>query len=178
MCGESTRALDADPRTSKNELGAELVNAPSGATVLTEPALKSLDASPRSSAPRVTYRLCTPQWHLLRRTLRLGVIPTLAPYSASPCCYRNSTVVIRSCVLICSKPRPSLWLSELRQGALDVLLLGCRSRRRLNGRLVSDRFLLAVPADDPLPERGRVSQRDVMRGVGAIGGGRCLAIRR
>jgi len=54
-------------------------------------------------------------------------------------------------------------LGELRRGALDVLLLALPvDQPDLETLpLFEDQFLLAVPADDPLPERSRVCTRDV-----------------
>jgi LysR family hydrogen peroxide-inducible transcriptional activator len=54
-------------------------------------------------------------------------------------------------------------VSELAQGTLDVLLLALPIERAEfeTVTLFSDRFVLAVPANDPLPERARVTRRDV-----------------
>jgi len=54
-------------------------------------------------------------------------------------------------------------VTELTHGALDVILLALPlDKPQLETLpLFDDRFLLAVPADDPLPERTRVTTRDV-----------------
>ena len=67
--------------------------------------------------------------------------------------------------------------NELAQGTLDVLLLALPLEKAEFETMVlfSDRFLLAVPADDPLPERARVSKGDVdARELVLLGEGHCL----
>ena len=99
---------------------------------------------------------------LLSGTLRLGVIPTLAPY----------VLPVLLPVVHCTHPDLCLDLletqtetlvSELAQGTLDVLLLALPLEKSPFETVVlfTDRFLFAVPADDPLPERSRVTPDDV-----------------
>jgi LysR family transcriptional regulator, hydrogen peroxide-inducible genes activator len=68
-------------------------------------------------------------------------------------------------------------VSELEQGTLDVLLLALPLEKTEFETVVlfRDRFLFAVPADDPLPERARVKPRDVnARRLVLLEEGHCL----
>jgi LysR family transcriptional regulator, hydrogen peroxide-inducible genes activator len=68
-------------------------------------------------------------------------------------------------------------VSELTQGTLDVLLLALPLEKPEFETILlfTDRFLLAVPADDPLPERARVTPRDVdARRLVLLEEGHCL----
>jgi LysR family transcriptional regulator, hydrogen peroxide-inducible genes activator len=68
-------------------------------------------------------------------------------------------------------------VSELAQGALDVILLALPLEKAEFETidLFKDRFLLAVPAEDPLPERSRVTASDVnARRLVLLEEGHCL----
>jgi LysR family transcriptional regulator, hydrogen peroxide-inducible genes activator len=54
-------------------------------------------------------------------------------------------------------------VGELTRGALDVLLMALPggNPELVLPHVLTDRFLLAVPADDPLPENARVTPSDV-----------------
>jgi LysR family transcriptional regulator, hydrogen peroxide-inducible genes activator len=150
-------------RELENELGAELVARRHGVTVLTEAGAEV--ARRASSILSATHDLADCVRHngkLLSGTLRLGVIPTLAPY----------VLPVLLPVLHCTHPDLCLDLletqtetlvSELAQGTLDVLLLALPLEKSPFETVVlfTDRFLFAVPADDPLPERSRVTPDDV-----------------
>jgi LysR family transcriptional regulator, hydrogen peroxide-inducible genes activator len=162
-CSVSQPALSMQINELEKELGAKLVEHLQGVTVLTEigrevarraadilSAARDLADSARSSA------------HPLSGPLHLGIIPTLAPYVLPrilPELQRRYPELRLE--LIESQTRTLL--GELRRGALDVLLLALPvDQADLETlQLFEDYFLLAVPADDPLPERSRVCTRDV-----------------
>ncbi len=150
-------------RELENELGAELVTRRQGATVLT---VAGVEVARRAgSILSATYDLaeCVRRTGpLLSGTLRLGVIPTLAPYVLPvllPELHRSHPDM---CLDLLETQTKTL-VSALTQGELDVLLLALPLEKCELETIVlfSDRFLLAVPADDPLPERARVRACDV-----------------
>jgi len=164
-------------RELEHELGAELVTRRQGVTLLTEAGAEiarracSILGATRDLADCVRH-----SGPVLSGTLRLGVIPTLAPY------------VLPLLLPELHRRQPDLHLdlletqtktlqNELAQGTLDVLLLALPLEKAEFETMVlfSDRFLLAVPADDPLPERARVSKGDVdARELVLLEEGHCL----
>jgi LysR family transcriptional regulator, hydrogen peroxide-inducible genes activator len=152
-------------RELENELRAELVTRRQGATVLTE---AGAEVARRAvwilSASRDLAKCVHHTGPLLSCTLRLGVIPTLAPY-VLPLFLPELHRGYPDLRLDLLETQTKTLLSALAQGELDVLLLAlplenCELETIV---LFSDRFLLAVPAADPLPERARVRTRDVHR---------------
>ena len=162
-CAISQPALSMQIRDLEQELGAELVARGHGVTTLTEAGAEvarragSILNATRDLADCVRHR-----GKLLSGTLRLGIIPTLAPY------------VLPSLLPVLQRAHPDLCLdlletqtktlvSELAHGTLDLLLLALPLEKSEFETIVlfTDRFLLAVPANDPLPERARVTARDL-----------------
>jgi LysR family hydrogen peroxide-inducible transcriptional activator len=162
-CSVSQPALSIQISELEKELGTKLIEHRQGATALTEvghevarrgahilSAVRDLADSARRSA------------RTLSGPLHVGIIPTLAPYVLPRFlpelqrCYPELRLE-----LIESQTRTLL--GELRRGALDVLLLALPVNQPdlETLPLFEDHFLLAVPADDPLPERARVCTRDV-----------------
>ena len=113
---------------------------------------------------------------LLSGTLRLGVIPTLAPYVLPLLLPELHRAYPDLCLDLLETQTKAL-VSELGQGTLDVLLLALPLENTEFETVVlfNDRFLLAVPADDPLPERSRVRPSDVKaRRLVLLEEGHCL----
>ena len=164
-------------RELEHELGVELVTRHHGATALTEAGAEvARRASSILSATRDLAECVHHTGPLLSGTLRLGVIPTLAPYVLPlllPELHRSHPDL---CLDLLETQTKTL-VNALTQGELDVLLLAlplekCELETII---LFSDRFLLAVPADDPLPERAKVRARDVnARRLVLLEEGHCL----
>jgi LysR family transcriptional regulator, hydrogen peroxide-inducible genes activator len=99
---------------------------------------------------------------LLSGRLKLGIIPTLAPYvlpkvlPSLQARYPDLAVELR-------ETQTKVLIEELESGELDVVMLALP----LPGaeietlRLFDDPFLLAVPANDPLPRTARVNPREI-----------------
>ena len=176
-CSISQPALSMQIRELEHELAVELVTRRQGATVLTEAGAEvARRACSILSATRDLAECVRQRGRLLSETLRLGIIPTLAPYVLPlllPVLHR--TYPDLSVDLL--ETQTKTLVSELAQGSLDVLLLALplESNEFETFSLFNDRFLLAVPADDPLPERARVSPRDVnARRLVLLEEGHCL----
>jgi LysR family transcriptional regulator, hydrogen peroxide-inducible genes activator len=162
-CAISQPALSMQIRDLEHELGAELVTRRQGVTVLTEAGAEV--ARRAGSILSATRDLADSVRHggpLLSGTLRLGVIPTLAPY-VLPLILPELHHAHPDLCLDLLETQTKTLLSELALGTLDVLLLALPLEKTEfeTVMLFSDHFLLAVPAGDPLPERARVKPRDV-----------------
>lgn len=177
-CSISQPALSMQIRELERELGAELVNRrQGGATVLTETGTEVAQraSSILSAARDLTDCICRNR-PLLNGPLRFGVIPTLAPY-VLPLLLPELERSYPDLRLDLVESQTKTLVSELAQGTLDVLFLALpiENAEFETVTLFSDRFLLAVPADDPLPERGRVTRRDVnARELVLLEEGHCL----
>jgi LysR family transcriptional regulator, hydrogen peroxide-inducible genes activator len=176
-CAVSQPALSMQIRELELVIGAELVARRQGVTVLTEAGAEvARRVGPILSATRDLEDCVRGSGRLLSGSLRLGVIPTLAPYVLPlllPELHRSHPD-LRLDLL---ETQTKTLVSELAQGALDVLLLALPVEKADFESIVlfSDRFLLAVPADDPLPERARVRTRDVhARQLVLLEEGHCL----
>lgn len=176
-CGISQPAMSMQIRELEHELGAELVTRRQGVTVLTEAGAEvaqraySILSATRDLVDCVRY-----SGSLLSGTLRLGVIPTLAPYVLPLLLPELHRAYPDLCLDLLETQTKAL-VSELGQGTLDVLLLALPLENTEFETVVlfNDRFLLAVPADDPLPERSRVRPSDAKaRRLVLLEEGHCL----
>ena len=176
-CAISQPALSMQIRELEKELGADLLERRQGASVLTEIGAEVarrtgyILSATRDLADCVRQSGC-----VLGGTLRLGVIPTLAPYvlpRVLPELHRRYP----DAQLDLLETQTKDLIFELAHGALDLILLALPLERTdfETQHLFHDRFLMAVPADDPLPERARVTARDVnARRLVLLQEGHCL----
>jgi len=162
-CAVTQPALSMQIRELEKELEAELVERRTGEVVLTEIGAEvARRAEELLAAERDLVDFARHHRRPLTGRLRLGVIPTLAPY------------VLPKVLPVLQERYPSLRLDlretqtrtlteELADGALDLLLLALP----LDGNefetipLFVDPFLLAVPADDPRSETERVTPESI-----------------
>jgi LysR family hydrogen peroxide-inducible transcriptional activator len=113
---------------------------------------------------------------VLSGRLRLGIIPTLAPYIL-PLVLPRLQVKYPQLRLEVRETQTKTLLDELNRGELDAVMLALPA----DGAdvetlaLFDDAFLLAVPAADALPARGRVGVADVdQRRLILLEEGHCL----
>lgn len=176
-CGVSEPALSMQIRELERFLGVELIERRPGEATLT--ALGAEIAQRAGYILNATTDLVDLAHHgsrVLIGTLRLGVIPTLAPYILP----NLLQYLPRSHPELCLElveTKTSALLAELMRASLDVVLLALPIDKPelVTIRLFDDRFLLAVPADDPWSETSRVSARDVnQRKLLLLEEGHCL----
>jgi LysR family transcriptional regulator, hydrogen peroxide-inducible genes activator len=176
-CAISQPALSMQIRELEQQLGTGLVTRRNGMTVLTDAGVEvARRAGPILSATRDLADCVHQGGPLLSKTLRLGVIPTLAPY-VLPLLLPELHRTHPDLGLDLLETQTKTLITELRQGTLDVLLLALPLEKTELETVVlfSDHFLFAVPADDPLPERARVRPSDVnARRLVLLEEGHCL----
>src|SRR5271155_1248549 len=176
-CAVTQPALSMQIHELEEFLGGELVERCQGDAILTE--LGKQIAERAASILRDVHDLVDFAHHsgrLLTGTLRLGVIPTLAPYllpRVLPELQRRYPDLRPSLL----EAQTKTLLNELKQGNVDLLLLTLPVEKTdvETLELFEDRFLLAVPASDSLPERMRVTPQDVAgRNLILLEEGHCL----
>ncbi len=144
-------------------LGIELIERRPGAPMLTDLGIEIAQrAGTILGAVRDLTDLAQHRAKVLSGTLRLGVIPTLAPYIL-PHLLPQLDLEYPDLRLDLLEAQTKELLTELERGSLDVLLLALPLK--MAGfetiHLFTDHFLLVLPADDPLPETVRATPRDV-----------------
>ncbi len=176
-CSVSQPALSMQIRELEQSLGAELIERRHGAIAFTEIGAEVVRrAGAILAAARDLEDFARHSTRLLSGTLRLGVIPSLAPYvlpRVLPLLQRRHPDLR----LELRETQTATLLAEIGRGALDAVMLALpldESELETIG-LFHDRFLLAVPAGDALPDNARVTARDVeTRRLVLLEEGHCL----
>ncbi len=154
-------ALSMQVRELEREIGAELVERRTGVIALSEIGVEvarraeHILAATRDLVDFARHR------DVLSGRLRLGIIPTLAPYVLPRALPRlqKSYQLLR---LEVRETQTKTLLEELAGGELDTVMLALP----VDGAdletlpLFDDRFMLAMPASDPLPALRRVAVED------------------
>jgi LysR family transcriptional regulator, hydrogen peroxide-inducible genes activator len=176
-CGVSEPALSMQIHELERFLGVEMIERRPGATTFTELGAEIVRrAESILSATADLVDLAHHGSRILIGQLHLGVIPTLAPYvlpNLLPELHQRHPDLCLELL----ESQTKVLLTELARGTLDVVLLALPIGKREfeTVRLFEDRFLLAVPASDPWPERARVTVRDVdQRKLLLLDEGHCL----
>ena len=173
-CAVTQPALSMQIRELEGELGAALVERRPGEIVFTGTGLgvarraENILAATRDLIDFARHR------DLLSGELRLGIIPTLAPYILPRVLPRLQMAYPRLRLEV-RETQTKLLLEELAAGALDCVMLALPAEGAdvETLALFDDSFLLAVPASDKL--RGRVGVDDVdQRRLILLEEGHCL----
>jgi LysR family hydrogen peroxide-inducible transcriptional activator len=163
-CAVTQPALSMQVRELEREIGTALVERRPGEIVLTETGAEVARRAERILTATRDLIDFARHRDVLSGALRLGIIPTLAPY-VLPRFFPAVQKRYPELRLEVRETQTSLLLNELAGGELDCVMLALP----VDGadvetlKLFDDAFLLAVPADDPLPERGRVRVDDIER---------------
>src|SRR5690242_15117043 len=162
-CAVTQPALSMQIRELERELGADLIERRPGEIAVTETGrevaqrAEHILAATRDLADFVRHR------DVLSGPLKLGIIPTLAPYLL-PRVLPLLQARYPALRLDVRETQTDTLVAELAGGDLDCLLLALpvEGAEVETLPLFDDRFLLAAPAAEPLPKR-RVSIADVDR---------------
>lgn len=161
-CAVSQPALSMQLKQLEQEIGADLVERRPGDIALTD--------TGREVAQRAEHILAATRdlidfarhRDVLSGALRLGIIPTLAPYVLPRVLPRlqSQYPLLR---LEVRETQTKTLLDELGRGELDAVMLALPAEGAdvETLPLFDDPFLLAVPAGDPLPVRRRIGLTDV-----------------
>jgi LysR family hydrogen peroxide-inducible transcriptional activator len=175
-CSVTQPALSMQIRELEREIGAQLVERRPGEVMLTE--LGGEVAARAEAILTATRDLVDFARHrdLLSGHLKLGIIPTLAPY-VLPRVLPRLQAAHPHLRLDVRETQTKMLVEELSRGDLDCVMLALP----VDGAdvetlyLFDDPFLLALPANEPLPLSGRVSVEDVdQRRLILLEEGHCL----
>ncbi len=162
-CAVSQPALSMQILELEKELDAKLIERRPGEAALTDIGIEVVRRGERVLAAARDLVDCARHFgRTLSGRLKLGIIPTLAPYvlpkvlPALQTQYPDLTVELR-------ETQTKILIEELTGGDLDLVMLALPvNEAEIETRpLFDDRFLLAVPAGDPLPKTARVSANEI-----------------
>ena len=175
-CAVTQPALSMQIRELEREIGADLVERRPGDIALTD---TGLDVAQRAEQILAATRdLVDFARHrdVLSGSLKLGIIPTLAPY-VLPRLLPRLQAKYPKLRLEVRETQTKTLLEELARGELDAAMLALPAEGAdvETLALFDDAFLLAVPAADARPARGRVNVADVdQRRLILLEEGHCL----
>ena len=164
-CSVSQPALSMQVRELEREIGAELVERRPNEIAFTATGVEVAERAERILAATRDLIDFARHRDVLSGILKLGIIPTLAPYIL-PRILPKLQANYPQLRLEVRETQTKMLLEELVRGELDgvMLALPVEGADIETLRLFDDPFLLAVPATDERPLRGRVDVADVDQG--------------
>jgi LysR family hydrogen peroxide-inducible transcriptional activator len=164
-CAVTQPALSMQVRELEREIGAELVERRPNDIALTDTGLEVAERAERILAATRDLIDFARHRDVLSGALKLGIIPTLAPY-VLPRVLPQLQAAYPRLRLEVRETQTKMLLEELVRGELDgvMLALPVEGADIETLQLFDDPFLLAVPAADERPLRGRVDIADVDQG--------------
>jgi LysR family hydrogen peroxide-inducible transcriptional activator len=175
-CAITQPALSMQVRELEREVGAELVERRPNEIALTDTGLEVAQRAERILAAARDLVDFARHRAVLSGPLRLGIIPTLAPYVLPRVLPRLQAKFPQLRLELRETQTRSL-LDELVRGELDCVMLALPAEGAdiETLQLFNDPFLLAVPAADEWPLRGHISVADVdQRRLILLEEGHCL----
>ena len=162
-CAVTQPALSMQIRELEKDLGTGLVERRPGEVLLTETGMEVAQRAERLlAAARDLTDFARHSGRTLSGRLRLGVIPTLAPY-VLPRVLPTLQQRFADLRVELRETQTRTLMEELARGALDAVLLALPVEENdvETLTLFRDPFLLAVPAADARPDKARVDSRDI-----------------
>jgi LysR family hydrogen peroxide-inducible transcriptional activator len=161
-CAISQPALSMQVRELEREIGVALVERRPKEIALTDTGLEVAERAEQILAATRDLIDFARHRDVLSGSLKLGIIPTLAPYVLPRVLPRLQTKYLRLRLEL-RETQTKMLLQELARGELDCIMLALpvEDTDVETLRLFDDPFLLAVPAADELPIRGRIGIGDV-----------------
>ena len=163
-CAVTQPALSMQIRDLEKLLDVELIERRPGKAALTEIGVEVARRGERVlTAARDLVDFARHRGRILAGRLKLGIIPSLAPYLLPKVLPALQTRYPDLIVELREKLKPGFLMEELAGGELNAVMLALPvSDAEIETiRLFEDTFLLAVPADDPLPATARVGARQI-----------------
>jgi LysR family hydrogen peroxide-inducible transcriptional activator len=175
-CAVTQPALSMQIRELEREIGTELIERRPGDIALTDTGLEVAERAEQILTATQDLVDFARHRDVLSGQLRLGIIPTLAPYILPRVLPRLQAAYPQLRLEVRETQTKSL-LEELTRGALDAVMLALPAEGAdvETLPLFTDAFLLAVPANETSLPRGRVDIDDVdQRRLILLEEGHCL----
>jgi LysR family hydrogen peroxide-inducible transcriptional activator len=174
-CAVTQPALSMQIRELEREIGAELVERRPGEVALTATGIEVAQRAERILAAARDLVDFARHREILSGSLKLGIIPTLAPYLL-PRLLPRLQRDYPSLGLDMREARTAALIGELVAGELDCVLLALPIKHAEveTAALFMDRFLLAAPADEPMPRRSLKAEEVDQRRLILLEEGHCL----
>jgi LysR family hydrogen peroxide-inducible transcriptional activator len=153
-CAVTQPALSMQIRELEREIGATLVERRPGEVALTATGIEVAQRAERILAAARDLVDFAQHRQILAGGLKLGIIPTLAPYLL-PLLLPHLQHAYPALRLDMRETQTAVLIGELIAGDLDCVLLALPIEQAVveTVALFEDRFLLAAPAGEPMPRR-------------------------
>jgi LysR family hydrogen peroxide-inducible transcriptional activator len=174
-CGVTQPALSMQIRELEGELSANLVERRNNEVALTATGIEVAQRAERILAAAHDLVDFASHREILSGPLKLGVIPTLAPYLL-PKLLPHLQSAHRALQLELRETQTGPLVDELIAGELDCALLALPVEHAdiETAVLFKDRFLLAIPAGEPMPRRPLKAEDVDRRRLILLEEGHCL----
>jgi LysR family hydrogen peroxide-inducible transcriptional activator len=174
-CAVTQPALSMQIRELEREIGADLVERRPGEVALTATGSEVAQRAERILAAAHDLVDFAQHREILSGSLKLGIIPTLAPYLL-PRLLPRLQQAYPSLRLDVRETQTAALIGELVAGELDCVLVALPIEHAdvETIALFQDRFLLAAPADEPMPRRALKAEEVDQRRLILLEEGHCL----
>lgn len=174
-CAVTQPALSMQVRELEREIGAQLVERRPGEVALTGTGIEVAQRAERILAAARDLVDFARHREILAGSLKIGIIPTLAPYLL-PRLLPRLQQAYPSLRLDVRETQTAALIGELVAGDLDCVLLALPIEHADIDTiaLFKDRFLLAAPADEPMPRRALKAEEVDQRRLILLEEGHCL----
>jgi LysR family hydrogen peroxide-inducible transcriptional activator len=162
-CGVTQPALSMQIQMLEKLLGVQVVERRKSDIVLTDVGLEVANRAEQIlAASRDLVDFAQHRSGVLTGRLTLGVIPTVAPY-VLPRLLSNLHGRYPDLQIELRETQTRVLLEELARGQLDAVMLALplNNPEFETVEIFQDPFLLAVPADEASPRKGRISTKDI-----------------